>query len=89
VLTLGFQWSFAQPCLCINNTSGIILLVYVDDIADAAKSKIQLQYFVETISTIFNAKNLRKIKKLLKARVTNRFGIAVEKNKSINIANAD
>jgi hypothetical protein len=47
-----------------------MLLVYVDDIAAAAKSKIQLQCFFETLAVRFNAKNLGEIKKILGARLT-------------------
>jgi hypothetical protein len=47
-----------------------MLLVYVDDITAAAKLKIQLQHFFETLSARFNAKNLGKIKKILGTRVT-------------------
>jgi hypothetical protein len=66
----GFEQSLAEPCLFVNHTTGVILLVYVDDIAAAAKSKIQLQRFFETLSARFNAKNLGEIEKILGARVT-------------------
>jgi hypothetical protein len=65
----GFEQSLAEPCLFINHTTRIILLVYVDNIATAAKSKIQLQCFFETVSARFNAKNLGEIEKIPGARV--------------------
>jgi hypothetical protein len=66
----GFEQNLAEPCLFVNHTTGVILLVYVDDIAAAAKSKIQFQRFFEILSARFNAKNLGKIEKILGARVT-------------------
>jgi hypothetical protein len=38
----GFEQSPAEPRLFINHTTRVMLLVYVDDIAAAALSKIQL-----------------------------------------------
>jgi hypothetical protein len=70
LITWGFEQSLAEPCLFVNHTTGVILLVYVDDIATAAKSKIQLQCFFENLSARFNAKNLGEIEKILSARVT-------------------
>jgi hypothetical protein len=61
----GFEQSPAEPCLFINHTSGVMLLVYVDDIAAAAKSKIQLQYFFETLAVRFNAKTWGRLRKFL------------------------
>jgi hypothetical protein len=66
----GFEQSLAEPCLFVNHTTSVILLVYADDIAATAKSKIQLQRFFETLSARFNAKNLGEIEKILGARVT-------------------
>jgi hypothetical protein len=65
-----FEQSPAKPCLFVNHSTGVILLVYVDNIAATAKSKIQLQLFFETLSVRFNAKNLWEIEKILGARVT-------------------
>lgn len=51
VKTNLIKWQFIQspsePCLFINNNTGVILLVYVDDIAAAAVSKAQLLSFFE------------------------------------------
>jgi hypothetical protein len=66
----GFEQTPAEPCLFINHTTGVMLLVYVDDIAAAAKSKLQLQHFFETLSARFTAKNLGEIEKILGARIT-------------------
>lgn len=66
----GFKQSRAEPCIFVNNTTGIILLVYVDDIAAAARSKTQLQKFFKILSARFKAKNLGEIEKILGARVT-------------------
>jgi hypothetical protein len=70
LITWSFEQTLAEPSLCVNHATGIILLVYVDDIAAAAKSKIQLQCFFETLSARFNARNLREIEKILGTRVT-------------------
>jgi hypothetical protein len=70
LITWGFEQSLAEPCLFVSHTTGVILLVYVDDITAAAKSKIQLQCFYENLSVRFNAKNLGEIEKVLGARVT-------------------
>jgi hypothetical protein len=66
----GFEQSPAEPCLFVNHSTGVMLLVYVDDIAAAAKSQVQLERFFEILSTRFNAKNLGEIEKILGARVT-------------------
>jgi hypothetical protein len=66
----GFEYSSAEPCLFINYTTRVILLVYVDHIVATTKSKIQLQCFFKTLVIRFNGKNLREIKKILRARVT-------------------
>jgi hypothetical protein len=66
----GFEQSLAEPSMFVNYTTSVILLVYVDDIAAAAKSKIQLQRFFETLSARFNAKHLGEIETILGARVT-------------------
>jgi hypothetical protein len=65
----GFEQSPAEPCPFVYHSPGVILLVYVDDIAAAAKSKIQLQLFFETLSARLNSKNLRESEKILCARV--------------------
>jgi hypothetical protein len=65
-----FEQSLAEPCIFVNHTTRVILLVYVDDIAAAATSKIQLQHFVETLFARFNVKHRREIEKILGARVT-------------------
>jgi hypothetical protein len=48
----------------------VILLVYVDDIATAAKEMLQLQCFFETLSTRFNTKIMEVIEKIPAARIT-------------------
>jgi hypothetical protein len=65
----NFEQSSAKPCLFVNHSTGVILLVYIDDIAAAVKSKIQLQLFFEILFTRFNTKNLEKIEKILGTRV--------------------
>ncbi|KAI1005177.1 hypothetical protein K3495_g3040 [Podosphaera aphanis] len=66
----GLKQSRIKPCKFVNNTTGVILLVYVDDTAAAARSKIQLQEFFEILSARFKTKNLGEIEKILGARVT-------------------
>jgi hypothetical protein len=70
LITWGFELSLAKPCLFVNHTTGMILLVYVDDIDAAVKSKIQLKRFFETLSARFNANSLAEIEKILGTGVT-------------------
>jgi hypothetical protein len=70
LLSWGFQQSKADPCLYVHVERGIRLLVYVDDIAAAAKSKDQLAWFYQQLSERFTAKNLGEISKILGMRVT-------------------
>jgi Reverse transcriptase (RNA-dependent DNA polymerase) len=44
--------------------------VYVDDIAAAAESRDQLNWFFDKLNARFDAKNLGEIKKILGIRVT-------------------
>lgn len=61
----GFSQSLADPCLFVQKEHQIELLVYVDDIAAAAKSKEALKWFFEKLSQRFNTKNLGRSKKFL------------------------
>jgi len=42
LISIGFQQSLADPCLYTHAKKGIMLLLYVDDIAAAAKSGLEL-----------------------------------------------
>ena len=66
----GFEQSLADPCLYTHKGMGISLLVYVDDIAAAAKDTVALKWFEKKLSARFNAKNLGEIVKLLGMRIT-------------------
>jgi hypothetical protein len=70
LLTMGFVQSLAEPCLFTNLTTGVKLLVYVDDIAAAAKNQSSLDSFYKTLCSHFRAKNLGAIEKILGMRVT-------------------
>lgn len=65
----GFTQSLADPCLFTHKDRGISLLVYVDDIAAAAKLTSDLAWFDEILSARFNSKNLGEIGKILGVRV--------------------
>ncbi|KAF7564387.1 uncharacterized protein PtrM4_152160, partial [Pyrenophora tritici-repentis] len=67
---IGFTQSLADPCLFTHKGRGISLLVYVDDIAAAAKLTSDLAWFDEMLLTRFNSKNLGEIRKILGVRVT-------------------
>ena len=49
---------------------GIILLLYVNDIAAVAKKTSNIDWFYSKLSTQFNAKDLGGISKILGVRVT-------------------
>ncbi|KAI0992615.1 hypothetical protein K3495_g15570, partial [Podosphaera aphanis] len=70
LLSISFEQSQADPCLFINHEMKIWLLVYVDDIAVAAKQICELNWFFEKLSKRFNAKNLGEIEKILGVRIT-------------------
>ena len=70
LIEIGFTQSLADPCLFTHKGRGISLLVYVDDIAAAAKLTSDLAWFDKTLSARFNSKNLGEIGKILGVRVT-------------------
>lgn len=70
LVEIGFVQSRADPCLFTHKGRGISLLVYVDDIAAAAKLTSDLAWFDKTLRTRFNSKNLGEIGKILGVRVT-------------------
>jgi Reverse transcriptase (RNA-dependent DNA polymerase) len=67
---LGFRQSLADPCLFTHPEKGITLLVYVDDIAAAAKDTTALHWFYDNFRKRFNTKDLGEISKLLGMRIT-------------------
>ncbi|CAL3968521.1 unnamed protein product [Diplocarpon coronariae] len=67
---MGFVQSLADLCLFTYAERGIKLLLYVDDIAAAAKTTTQLDWFFMTIRKRFNTKDLGGIHKILGIRVT-------------------
>ena len=70
LLEIGFTQSLADPCLYTHTKRGIILLLYVDDIAAAAKKTSNIDWFYSKLSSRFNAKDLGGISKILGIRVT-------------------
>jgi hypothetical protein len=50
LISIGFQQSLADPCLYIYIKKGIRLLLYIDDIAAAAKSGPELDWFYLQLS---------------------------------------
>ncbi|KAI0992126.1 hypothetical protein K3495_g16060, partial [Podosphaera aphanis] len=69
LLELGFIRSLADPCL-FTHTRGIVLLVYVDDVAAASKHNSDLHWFYNQLKERFNTKDLGEISKILGMRVT-------------------
>ncbi|KAF7569560.1 UBN2 multi-domain protein [Pyrenophora tritici-repentis] len=58
LLAWGFVQSLADPCMFIHKEKQLRILVYVDDIAAAAKDRAQIDWFYEKLSGRFNTKNL-------------------------------
>lgn len=56
----GFVQSLADPCL-FTHEKGIKLLVYVDDIAAAARTMADIKWFWKKLSSRFNGKDLGPI----------------------------
>lgn len=69
LINWGFVPSLADPCLFTHKERQIELLVYVDDIAAAAKTKRALDWFFKKLSSRFKSKNLGEIEKILGMRV--------------------
>ena len=67
---LGFEQCPADPCMLRHKERGIILLLYVDDIPIAAKSKDQIQWFKNEFQKIFKIKDLGEMVKILGIRIT-------------------
>jgi len=73
LLKWGFVQSLADPCLFTHEKRGIKLLLYVDDLAVAAKTVAEIKWFEKVLllpTGRFNGKNLGEISKILGARVT-------------------
>lgn len=70
LLSWGFVQSKGDPCLYVHPVHEIKLLVYVDDIAAAAKQQSALDWFFDKLDKRFTAKNLGEIQKILGIRVT-------------------
>ena len=84
LLKWGFIQSLADPCLYTHKDKSIKLLVYVDDIAAAAKTKGELSWFYKQLSRRFKAKDLGEIHKILGARV-----VRERKNRTIYVDQED
>ncbi|KAI1004161.1 hypothetical protein K3495_g4052 [Podosphaera aphanis] len=69
LINWGFVQSKADPCLFIH-VERQIRLVYVDDLAAAAKQTLDLDWFFEKLNARFNAKNLGELIKILGVSVT-------------------
>src|SRR5438045_3146716 len=70
LISIGFQQSLTDPCLYVHAKRGIMLLLYVDDIAAASKHGPELDWFYSQLSTRFNTKDLGEIQKILGVRFT-------------------
>jgi hypothetical protein len=70
LISIGFRQSLADPCLYIYTKKEIIFLFYIDDIAAAAKSGLELDWFYSKLSARFNTKDLGEIRKILGIRIT-------------------
>src|SRR5204863_3472244 len=51
LISIGFQQSLTDPCLYVHAKRGIVLLLYVDDIAAASKHGPELDWFYSQLST--------------------------------------
>ncbi|KAI1008055.1 hypothetical protein K3495_g167 [Podosphaera aphanis] len=68
-LEWGFIQSLADPCLFTNQTNNVKLLVYVDDIAVAAKSSEQSNWLFKQINRCFKTKNLGEMDMFLGMKI--------------------
>jgi hypothetical protein len=69
LLSWGFVQSLADPCMFTHKENSLVLLVYVDDIAAAAKTQEEIDWFWTKLSKRFKAKPLGEISKILGVRV--------------------
>jgi len=65
LIKLGFKVLNSEACLFINNTTKVIIYLYVDDLAILAPSKAIFNNFIKDISIDFKIKNLGVIKDYL------------------------
>ncbi|KAI1003194.1 hypothetical protein K3495_g5013 [Podosphaera aphanis] len=70
VLEWGFIQSLADPCLFTNMAKDVKLLLYVDDIAVAAKSSQQINWLFKQMNRCFKTKNLGEMEMFLGMRIT-------------------
>lgn len=70
LIELGFAQSLADPCLFTHAKKGIKLLVYVDDMAAAARDNLDLDWFYDSMRKRFHTKPLGEINKILGMRVS-------------------
>ena len=70
MLKWGFTQSLADPCLFVHRGRGLMILVYVDDIAAAGKDSADLDWFFAQLTGRFTAKDLGEIKQFLGIRIT-------------------
>ena len=70
LLVMGFGQSNADPCLLIHHERGILLFLYVDDMAIAAKSISHIQWFKKEMASAFKTMDLVELEKILGIEVT-------------------
>jgi hypothetical protein len=70
MLAIGFVQSQADPCLFVHPVKKLIVLVYVDDMAVAAPTKVAVEWFKQQLSALFKIKDLGEIGKILGVRIT-------------------
>jgi hypothetical protein len=69
LIGLGFNQSKADPCLYVHPETGMIILVYVDDLVLAAKERSTIDSFKTEFAKTFKIKDLGEIQKILGIRV--------------------
>lgn len=74
LIKLGFVSSESDPCMYINKSRELIVLVYVDDISIVSPSKQQIEWFKKQFAKAFKIKDLGELKKLL--------GIEIERDRA-------
>jgi hypothetical protein len=69
LIKLGFKVLNSEACLFINNTTRVIICLYIDDLAILAPSEAIFNNFIKDISIDFKIKNLRVIKDYLSINI--------------------
>ena len=65
MLKWSFTQSLADSCLFVHRGHGLMILVYIDDIAAAGKDSADLDWFFAQLTGHFTVKDLGEIKQFL------------------------